>query len=130
MADEVRIAKGSQIQIGAPARPLPEEVVQAIRGFIASDDRVIEAHVPQMFIPTAMKSPAQVLVVELRPGCDVKAVVDGIGQQLIRILAKGSLMDVLPLKAESPLLVPIRALKLCVKPRSGGSGQGSSSTTQ
>jgi hypothetical protein len=101
---------GTQILIGAPARPMPSAQSAAIAGMLAKVPGVVEAHLPQVYAPGAMNEPAQVLVVVLRPGVDTEATLHAINCDLARLLTEDSHLDIFPVASDSGILKDVRAV--------------------
>jgi hypothetical protein len=104
------IEAGTQILIGAPARPMPSAQSAAIAALLAKVPGVVEAHLPQVYAPGAMSEPAQVLVVVLRPGADADATLDAINCDLARLLTEDSRLDIFPVAGDSGILKDVRAV--------------------
>jgi hypothetical protein len=104
------IGAGTQILIGAPARPMPSAQTAAIAAMLAKVPGVVEAHLPQVYAPGAMSEPAQVLVVVLRPGADMDATLEAINCDLARLLTEDSRLDIFPVASDSGMLKDVRAV--------------------
>ncbi|MCA1630770.1 MAG: enhanced serine sensitivity protein SseB C-terminal domain-containing protein [Acidobacteria bacterium] len=104
------IEAGTQILIGAPARPMPSAQAAAIAAVLAKVPGVVEAHLPQVYAPGAIDEPAQVLVVVLRPGADADATLDAINCDLARLLTEDSRLDIFPVAGDSGMLRDVRAV--------------------
>ena len=104
------IEAGTQILIGAPARPMPSAQSAAIAAMLAKVPGVVEAHLPQVYAPGAMTEPAQVLVVVLRPGADADATLEAINCDLARLLTEDSRLDIFPVSSDSGILKDVRAV--------------------
>jgi hypothetical protein len=104
------IEAGTQILIGAPARPMPSAQSAAIADMLAKVPGVVEAHLPQVYAPGAIDEPAQVLVVVLRPGADAEATLHEINCDLARLLTEDSRLDILPVASDSGMLRDVRAV--------------------
>jgi hypothetical protein len=101
---------GTQILIGAPARPMPSAQSAAIAGMLAKVPGVVEAHLPQVYAPGAMDEPAQVLVVVLGRGVDMEATLHAINCDLARLLTEDSRLDIFPVASDSGILKDVRAV--------------------
>ncbi|HLL76772.1 MAG TPA: hypothetical protein VK421_16070 [Pyrinomonadaceae bacterium] len=102
------IKAGTQILIGAPVERMPQAQSAALADMLASLG-FAEAHLPQIFVPGAMESAAQVLVVRIEPGADVDALMHEVGCRLSQLLPEGVRLDVWPLTEESGALSDVRA---------------------
>jgi hypothetical protein len=83
-------------------------IVAAIRRLVDNAPGIIEAHLPQVFVPGAMEAPAQVLVIVVADA-DSQRAVDRLGSGLGSIVPRGRSIDVWPLRPGDPLLPTIRA---------------------
>ena len=108
MTLQISVPKGQQIFLGAPAKPMPDERVAQIGRLVAATPGIVEAHLPQCFIPGSMDSPAQVLFVVVAPGVAPAEVGEQLGQGLHTVLPAGKYLDVMPLDASHSLLPTIR----------------------
>ena len=106
--DDLKVAAGSQILIGAPANPIHPDAVRAIADAVRALTGVQEAHLPQCYIPGVSESPAQVLVLVLLPGVRSEPLMDSLSPQLQGIVPRGVRLDVWPLPIEHELLPAIR----------------------
>ena len=59
------IPKGTQVLIGAPAKPMDQTQSAAIGEMLHSLPGVREAYLPHCFVPGVVESPAQILVLVL-----------------------------------------------------------------
>lgn len=102
------IKAGTQILIGAPAEPMPRAQSAAVADMLAALG-VEEAHLPQIYVPGAMEHAAQALVVLVKPGADVDALMHEVGCRLAQLLPEGERLDVWPLAEDSGALSDVRA---------------------
>src|SRR5918998_800070 len=100
---------GTQILIGAPAEPMPRAQSAAVADMLAGLG-FDEAHLPQIFVPGAMERAGQVLVVLIKPGADVDALMHEVGCRLAQLLPEGERLDVWPLAEDSGALSDVRAV--------------------
>lgn len=103
------IEAGTRILIGAPASPMPRAQSAAIADVLAKVAGVVEAHLPQVFAPGAMREPAQVLVVVTSPETDAEALMHDITCRLAQLLTEDSRLDVFPVASDSGILRDVRA---------------------
>jgi hypothetical protein len=106
--DELLIKKGAEVMIGAPANPLNPEATAAVASAVSSTPGVLEAHLPQVFIPGVSENPAQVLILVLSGSTPVAQVMSQLGPSLHRIIPGGVYLDVWPLPRSHQLLPTIR----------------------
>ena len=103
----IRVSAGSQVFMGAPAKPMEPEILAAISSLVADTSEIIEAHLPQVFVSDAMEAPGQVLVI-VTGDRDVERVLAKVGAGLARILPSGRSLDVWPLSPTDKLLPMVR----------------------
>jgi hypothetical protein len=108
--EEQTIEAGTQILIGAPAAPMPSAQSAAIADLLSKTGGVLEAHLPQVFVPGAMREAAQVLVLVLRRGTDADGLMRELGCHLGQMLPEGQRLDVWPVAEGSPVLRDVRAV--------------------
>jgi hypothetical protein len=94
---------------------MPRERSDALGRLVASIDGIIEAHLPQCFLVGVMESPAQVLVIVVDPAANQQAILNAIGEGLSQVLPIDKLLDVLPVKPESPMLKDVRSAGCSIK---------------
>ena len=106
-----RIPAGSRIQLGAPARPLPQEVREKFAAYLRSVTEIVEAHLPLCQVPETMVSPAQVLVLVFAETSDPESLMPEITGQIETILPEDLDLDVWPLEPRSKVLDVVRSVK-------------------
>jgi len=84
-------------------------LVKSIAELLGSADEVLEAHLPQCYVPDTMQQPAQILVVVLRDTADSDSVLTRIREGLANLIVPGHYLDVWPLPANSSMLAAVRA---------------------
>ena len=102
------IEAGTQVLIGAPAVPMPRAQSAAVADML-SRLGVAEAHLPQCFVPGLMERAAQVLVLVVREGADVEALMHEVGCRLAQMLPEGERLDVWPMTEATGALRDVRA---------------------
>ncbi|MCA1788823.1 MAG: enhanced serine sensitivity protein SseB C-terminal domain-containing protein [Thioalkalivibrio sp.] len=105
---QTTVPKGQQIFLGAPASPMPQERVAQLSSLVAATPGILEAHLPQCFIPGSMESPAQVLFVVVAPGSSPAEIGEQLGRGLTEMLPSGEHLDVMPLDGSHQLLSSVR----------------------
>ena len=108
--EEQTIEAGTQILIGAPSEPMPRAQSAAIADMLSKIGGVVEAHLPQCFMPGAMSEPSEVLVLVLRRGTRPDALMREVGFHLGRMLPEGRRLDVWPVEEGSAVLRDVRAV--------------------
>lgn len=117
----LRVPAGSEVYLGAPAKPMDPGIFAALGELVDSVPEVIEAHLPQTFVPGVMAAPAQVLVIStLDP--DRQLALGKIGPGLGRVLPAGQSIDVWPLNPSDKLLVAVRGANCRIGQRRGRGG--------
>jgi hypothetical protein len=105
----LNIPIGTKVYLGAPAKPMPIEISEAIGHLACTLPEVIEAHLPQCYIPDMMEAPAQVLVLILSSKTNLESILRSITVRLPDILPPGMPLDVLPFLADNQLVSNVRA---------------------
>jgi SseB protein C-terminal domain len=105
---QIRVPAGSRVFLGAPAKPMEPEIVAAIGRLVDNAPEIIEAHLPQVFVPGAMEAPAQVLVI-VTVDSDSQQALEKLGSGLGRIVPPGRSIDAWPLSPDDKLLPTVRA---------------------
>ncbi len=118
---QLRVPAGSEVFLGAPRVPMEPEIVTALGGLVDSTPEVIEAHLPQAFVPGTMSSPMQVLVIVTEES-DRHVALAKLGTGLGRILPDGRPIDVWPLSPGDQLLPAVRGANCRIGKRSGRRG--------
>ena len=101
-------SKGQQIFLGKPAKPLAQDRVDQLRALVSATSGVVEAHLPQCFIPGTMDSAAQVLFVVVASGANGPDVAERIGRGIRDIFPNGEFLDVIPLNPDNSLIASVR----------------------
>lgn len=109
------VEAGSEIFIGAPESPLSKDIVNKISSFIENISEIVEAHLPQMYIPKQIDPPAQVLILIMQENIDKQKVMDAVGREIFNLLPNDEYIDVIPLNADNKLLEPIRNANCTIK---------------
>ena len=103
------IPEGTNVMLGAPAKPMDPLISDALGELTSSIEGIVEAHLPQCFVLGVMDKPAQILVVVIDQTVERKIVFEQIGQGLSRILPSGQSLDVWPMDKKNSLLSNVRA---------------------
>jgi hypothetical protein len=104
------IGAGTQVLIAAPSQPMARAQQAAIADALAKVPGVVEAHLPLLFVPGAMREQAQVLVVVLERGANVEASMHEITCALAQLLTEDARLDVFPLEEGSEMIKDVRAV--------------------
>jgi hypothetical protein len=109
MKNVINIPAGIDVFLGAPARPMPEVSIMLLKKIVSQENGIIEAHIPQCYIPSILHPPSQVLFVLFLS-------IDGIESTLLSIVKKismgfspGETIEVIPLNITDALVPNIRA---------------------
>ena len=108
MSEVVRIPKGTRVYLGAPANPMPEEVVQTIIDSVSTDPNIVEAHLPQCFVADLMKTPGQVLFLVLASKRLESATISSITERLNKAPLSHGSIDIFPLDVSHELYGSVR----------------------
>ncbi len=104
----MKIAPGTQIYIGPPAKPIPKQVSDAIGIALSEIPEILEAHLPMVYIKGQIDPPAQVLYVVLDQ--NVASPQSKITEVVRAVLPTGSHMDITESRSgDDPNLPTIRA---------------------
>ena len=108
--EKIHVPAGTEIMVGAPAKPMPEKTYAVIAQLVAQIEGIQEAHLPQCYAPDTMERPGQILVLVLAPRVNIQRAMERIGQGLHEneILSGGDPLDIWPLQPPHPLLEEIR----------------------
>ena len=80
---------------GAPAKPMPEIMADAISQVVAQVPGIIEAHLPQCFIE-GDKEARQVLVIGVQNRTEIPRIAESLMEKLQLLFAPGQFIDILP----------------------------------
>jgi hypothetical protein len=105
----ISLEKGQQILLGKPANPLSEERVERLRELVANTPGIVEAHLPQCFIPETMEKAAQILFVVLAAGTVEEVLVEQLGRGIYEIFPSGEYLEIIPLEPDNAMLPAIRS---------------------
>jgi hypothetical protein len=84
------------------------ELVGAIAHIVNSKPEVMEPHLPQCYVPTAMQQPAQVLVVVLAADAHVECTLKSLQEGLSSLTLPGGHLDIWPLPPNNSMLAAVR----------------------
>lgn len=104
----MKIPAGTQLFVGAPAKPLPAEITEQIRRALGKVPGISEAHLPQAYAKELVDPPVQILVIVMDATAQAESVMPGILKLLNRVLPAGAFLDVLPLDEDSAMLKAVR----------------------
>ena len=103
-----RVPAGARVFFGAPAQPMEQALIRSIAEAVATVPGIIEAHLPQCYVPEVMQKPAQVLVLVLSVSCHLETSVAAVAGRLSDVLPTSRYLDLLPIVPNSSLLSTIR----------------------
>ena len=98
--NERTLNKGMTIYFGAPAKPMPEVMVDAISQVVAQVPGIVEAHLPQCFIE-GDKEARQVLVVGVQRRSEIPEIAEALMGKLRLVFTPGQFIDILPFESGS-----------------------------
>ena len=83
---------------GAPAKPMPEIMVDAISQVVAQVPGIVEAHLPQCFVE-GDKEARQVLVISVHRRGDIPQIAQALMGKLQLVFPPGQFIDILPFES-------------------------------
>jgi hypothetical protein len=89
---------GTNMYFGAPAKPMPEIMTDAISQVIAQVPGIVEAHLPQCFIE-GDKEARQVLVIGVQRRSEIPQIAETLMGKLQLVFAPGQFIDILPFES-------------------------------
>jgi hypothetical protein len=95
---ERTISQGTTMYFGAPAKPMPEIMADAISQVVAQVPGILEAHLPQCFIE-GDKEARQVLVIGVQSRSEIPQVAEALMSKLQLLFAPGQFIDILPFES-------------------------------
>jgi hypothetical protein len=107
----LNVPAGARVLLGAPAKPMPLALSNAIADLVLGIAGVQEAYLPQCFVTDAMEAPAQVLVLVLDGSANRQRVLEQVGEGLARVLPPGMYVDIWPMAGGSELLTAVRGTR-------------------
>src|SRR5262249_16985810 len=96
-------SSGIKILGGAPANPVREIMVDAIRQIVAQVPGTFEAYLPLCLIEGDQEA-RQVLLVGVDPRAAATEVMEDLGEKMKLLLPEREFIDIVPLPPSSPLL--------------------------
>jgi len=108
MNDVFEIPAGSRVFLGAPANPISQEVVALLHKLVSEDSGVIEAHIPQCYMPTMMTKPRQVLFIMCSSRGSAKRSASSLTKYLAEEILPGGVIDIFPLTVTHELAGAVR----------------------
>lgn len=105
------IPKDTSVFLGRPAKPMPQQLSDAIGEMVRGIVGIREAYLPQCYVKDIVEPPAQIMVLVL-DNADDQTVLDAVGQGLSRVLPQGVHLDVWPLSDGHSLLDTIRGTRM------------------
>jgi hypothetical protein len=92
------VKAGTSMYFGAPAKPMPEIMAEAISQVVTQVPGIVEAHLPQCFIE-GDKEARQVLVVGVQRRSEIPQIADALMGKLQLVFPPGQFIDVLPFES-------------------------------
>jgi hypothetical protein len=86
---------GTQMFFGAPAKPMPKTMADAISQAVARVPGIIEAHLPQCFIEGDNEA-RQILVIGVKNRSEIPQIAQDLSEKLQLIFPPGDFIDILP----------------------------------
>jgi hypothetical protein len=104
----LKIPAGAKIFLGAPARPMDSALLSSVAQVVAAIPDVLEAHIPQCYVPGITDTATQVLVIVLASPKALEPAVKEVALRVGRLLAPGGRLDIWPLLPDSSILGAVR----------------------
>jgi len=104
----ISMSQGMKIYLGAPASPAPKELIDDLCGLVSSEEKVIEAHYPQCYIPSAMTRPAQVLFIVVTSVDEIEPTAVSLAKKIDALERPDLEVYVLPLVATDATVSELR----------------------
>ena len=92
---ERTLRAGTDMFFGAPAKPMPEIMADAISQVVAQVPGIVEAHLPQCFIE-GDKEARQVLVIGVQSRGEIPQIAQALMGKLQLVFPPGQFIDILP----------------------------------
>lgn len=108
MATEIHIDAGTEFLIGAPTDPMPAERVKAISTVVAVEPGVVEAHLPQVYVPGQIDPAAPVLFLVFVKTVGMQGAVERVAARLDDLLPEHEGINAIAIDVDSDLLSVIR----------------------
>ena len=106
-----------RVFIGAPEGRLQQTLLDSITHAVASIPDIIEAHLPQCFLPHVMSKPARVLVIVV-PAYRAERILAALLDQLAAVLSPPFCLDVWPITTDSAVLAAVHGARCKIFDRS------------
>lgn len=108
MNDVFEIPAGSRVFLGAPTNSISQDAVNLLRNLVSNEPEVIEAHIPQCYIPSMMTEPHQVLFVICSSRGSVERSVTSLTKHLAKAILLDGIIDIFPLTVTHELVSAVR----------------------
>jgi hypothetical protein len=93
-----------KLQVGVPANPVSEIMIDVMRQVLAQTPGILEAYLPLCIIEGDQEA-RQVLLVGLDPLAKTSEVMEELGWKMKLVLPANEFIDIMPAPPSSPLLV-------------------------
>lgn len=110
----ISIPAGTQMFLGAPAKPMPAEVSNSIGRLVDSIPDIVEAHLPQCLAIGVMDAPAQVLAIIVEPSASTEEVLKRLVTGLEQTLPSLTSIDIWPLGPDSTAVADVRKARCAI----------------
>lgn len=108
MNNVLEIPAGAHVYLGAPANPMSQESVELLHSLVSEESAVIEAHIPQCYIPTMMTEPRQVLFIMCKSRNRAEQAGLSLTRHLTEAILLGGTIDIFPLTIQHELVNTVR----------------------
>ena len=109
------IPAGTQIYLGAPAKPMEPVLSAQITKLVLGIPAIIEAHLPQCYAKGIFDPPSQILVAVIAPDVPRPPIAEEIGRSLTAIMPTGRALEFLLLTDASKELPAVRLARCRIR---------------
>ena len=119
MRQLLNLSKGTQVFLGRPKKPMDSSRSDALAGVVSSVDAILEAHIPQCFIPNVtLPEGEQVLIFVVRQNADPSKALNELGDRIKEKMPPGYDVLAIPMTPNDSLLQTVRQTSCSIFSRS------------
>jgi hypothetical protein len=104
----LKVPAGAKIFLGAPARARDPWIVRSVTEIVAAVPDVVEAHIPQCYVPEVMERPAQVLILVITNSTAIEPSLTAVANGIRRLLPTAEHLDIWPVLPSSSIVSAVR----------------------
>ena len=94
--------------IGEPVDPYSSEIISAVTRVVDAAPNVVEAHMPQLFMPPEVEEPEQVLVVVHSGDINEESIISEVAQIFEEALPEGPNVLIIPVPLNDDFIDSVR----------------------